>query len=269
MANKNITQGEYNATKMSRLLLDAKGENRTAAEFCDICGIGVSTFSRYANGLKKRSCPVELLEKVAAHAAPESKVTLELLLAANGTEVPAEEVTTPELNLNEVIGILTTTLLMNQYQCQYPDDVKPVDIMGLPYSPSWTINTTAIDGHSLKKWDFILWKVYTDPSSETDRFIRQLLMILGIVHLGCVKLDKLSFVFSSTSLYEKVLERTKNIKLDFCLSLLLIDPAAKQISREDYIASTKGIAPTSIMTSKKDFFSSDMSLLTSENHNLL
>lgn len=269
MEKMNIAQGEYNAKEMSQLLLDAKGDKRTAAAFCEICGISVSTFSRYANGLKKRSCPVEILEKVAAHAAPESKVTLEKLLAANGSTAPDEEEIAPELNLNEVIGILATTLLMNQYQCQYPDDVKPVDIMGLPYSPSWTINTSAIDGHSLKKWDFILWKAYLDLSSEADRFIRQLLMILGIVHLGCVTFDKLSFVFSSTSLYEKVLERTKNIQLDFCLSLLLIDPVTKQISREDHIANTKGINPASVLTSKKDFFSSDMSLLASENHNLL
>lgn len=105
MEKMNIAQGEYNAKEMSRLLLDAKGDKRTAAAFCDICGISVSTFSRYANGLKKRPCPVEILEKVAAHAAPESKVTLELLLAANGSTAPAEEETAPELNLNEVINL--------------------------------------------------------------------------------------------------------------------------------------------------------------------
>ena len=65
MEKTNIVQGEYNAKEMSRLLLDAKGDQRTAAAFCDICGISVSTFSRYANGLKKRSCPVEILEKIA------------------------------------------------------------------------------------------------------------------------------------------------------------------------------------------------------------
>ena len=158
---------------------------------------------------------------------------------------------------------------MNQYQCQYPDDVKPVDIMGLPYSPSWTINTTAIDGKTSKRWDFILWKMYADITTETERFIRQLLMIIAIVHLDCIRFDKLTFVFSNTSLYEKVLKRTSSLKLDFFLSLLLIDPVNKKICKEHHIASVQDYMPVNALTTKKDFFSSDMSLLTSENHNLL
>lgn len=268
MDNNKTKKGEYDSKLMSQLLLSAKGPHRTAAKFCEICGIGVSTFSRYANELKKRPCPVDILEKVAEHAAPGSGVTLEKLLAANGETETIAETTETELTLNEIIGILTTTLL-SRCECQYPDDVKPVDVMGLPYSPSWSINTTAIDGQKLKRWDFIIWQVFTDIVTEAERFIRQLLMIIAIVHLGYVNFDKLTFIFSNASLYEKVLERTRSLKLDFFLSLLLINPVSKQICKEHHIASTRTDAPLSILSADSPFSKSEKSLLSVDENNIL
>lgn len=269
MDNNKTNKGEYNPKLMSSLLRAAKGPHRTAAKFCEDCGIGVSTFSRYANELKKRPCPVDILEKIAEHAAPDSNVTLEKLLAANGDAEVIDTPNEPELTLNEMVGILTSTLLSNKCECQSPENIKPVDIMGLPYSPSWSFMTNAIDGQNLKRWDFILWKVFTDLVTEAERFIRQLLMIIAIAHLGCVNFDKLTFVFSSTALYDTVLERTRSLKLDFYLSLLLINPVSKQIQREHHITSTQQTAPLSILSADTTFSHSGNSLLSVDQNNIL
>lgn len=269
MTDKKMKKTEYNAKLMSDLLLAAKGPRRTSLEFCQQSGISPSSFSRYANGLKKRPCPVELLKKVAEHADPASQVTLEQLLAANGDHEAYDYDSRPQLTKNETIGILTTALLFNRYECHYPEDVKPIDIMGLTYSPSWCINTNAVDGCSQRRWDFLFWQQLTDLATEAERFIRQLLMLVAIVHLGYPSFDKLTFVFSSTSLYTEILERTKNLHLDFLASFLLIDPADKVIIEEHPVASTIKNDPLCILPTDTLFSQVENSLLSVDEKNIL
>ncbi len=269
MTDKNMVKTEYNAKLMSDLLLAAKGPRRTSLEFCQQSGISPSSFSRYANGLKKRPCPVEILKKVAEYADPASKVTLEQLLAVNGGHEAYEYNSKPELTKNETIGIITTALLFNRYECHYPEDVNPIDVMGLTYSPSWCINTNAVDGCSQRRWDFIFWQQLTDLSTEAERFIRQLLVLVAIVHLDYPSFDKLTFVFSSTSLYAEILERTKNLNLDFWVSFLLIDPVSKTIKEEHHVASTRENAPLRILSSDILFSQTENSLLSVDENNIL
>ena len=81
MAKSDKTQDENLNTKcFSDLLFLAKGK-RSSIDFCNECGISPSMFSRYLNQKNKRSCPIEILKKVAAHAAPESGVTFDILVA--------------------------------------------------------------------------------------------------------------------------------------------------------------------------------------------
>lgn len=269
MANKNTTKnGEYNAKLISDLLLAAKGPHRTGAEFCQECGISAPTFSRYVNMHNKRPCPVEILKKVAEHAAPNSNVTYEQLISANGGNEEDDYSDIPKITINEMIGVITTTLLFSKYECQYPDDTNPIDIMGLTYRPSWSIDTNAIDASSKKRWDFFLWNQLAGSDVETERFIRQLLIIIGAAHLGYIHFDKLTFVFSSTSLYQAVLERTNQLKLDICISFLLIDPVTKRIEQEHHVASTQS-APLSILSPNNSLAQTESTLLSVDKNNLL
>ena len=270
MANKNNSNnGEYNAKRISDLFLAAKGPKRTGVEFCKECDISAPTFSRYLNGHNKRPCPVEMLKKIAEHADPDSKVTYEQLIAANGGHEAYDYGSKAELSKNEIIGIITTALLFGRYECQYPEDVQPVDVMGLKYSPDWSINTNAIDGLTKKKWQFIFFKELADLSTETERVIRQLLLLAAIAHLGFLSFDKLTFVFSSTALYEEICERTKQLELDFWVSFLLIDPVSKVIREEHHVASTMKNSPLNIFTTDNSLSNFNNSFLSVEGNNIL
>lgn len=273
MANLKLEQtNDFNATPLSELLLSAKGPHRTAIEFCSECEISAPTFSRYVNMRNKRSCPHEMLEKVAAHADPKSGVTLEMLLKANGESNESEifdPASLPILTVNEAIGIVTAALLSQKYECQYPTDKVLRDIMGLTYDPSWSIDTNGVDGISRKRWDFIRWNQLTDTGTETDRFIRQLLIIIGAVHTGYIHFDKLTFIFSNPPLFQKIIERTVQLTLELCISLLLIDPIKKIIRQEHYIATSQDIPQLHILSKDYKPTYHTRSLLSSDEDNLL
>lgn len=269
--NDNIIKREYNAKLLSDLLYAARGTKRTGVEFCKECGISTPTFSRYLNGHNKRPCPVEMLKKIAEHADPDSKVTYEQLIAANGGHEAYDYGSRAELTKNEFIGILTTALLFRRCEFQYPEDVKPVNVMGLTYCPDWSIRTNAIDGQVLKTWQFIFWKELGDfdTAAETDRIVRQLLLLVAISHLGYLSFDKLTFAITSTPLYTEILKRTKHLKLDFFASFLLVDPVSKVIRAEHNVVSNMGTAPLSIFSADAPFSPSENSLLSVGENNIL
>lgn len=267
--NNNLNKDKYNAELISDLFLSAKGPHRTAVEFCKECDISTPTFSRYLNGHNKRPCPIEMLRKIAEHADSNSKVTYEQLIAANGGHEAYDYGSKIELTKNEVIGIITTTLLFNKFECQYPDDISPINIMGLTYCPDWSINTNAIDENSKKRWDFIIWKEFSEEISEVERFVRQLLMVIAIVQLNYISFDKLTFVFSNKKLYEKICEKTTDLKLNFRVSFLLIDPASKIIKEEYFVSGTQKNKPLRLFSTDNNFSQNENSLLSVDKNNIM
>lgn len=236
MENKKGTKlGEHNPELLSSLMLKAKGPHRTGVVFCEECGISAPTFSRFVNMHNKRPCPIDMLEKIAAHADPNSNVTLEQLLEANGKVQTEEPIIAPAIAPNVFMGAISIALISNGYDCQYSESLAPVPVLGLTYTPSCAVYTNAIDGYSKKRWDFFFWKQQADISSETKRFIRQLLMILGGLHISTITFDKLSFVFSSSQLYKAVIAQTKDLILDTPVSFLLIDTANQRITAQHNI----------------------------------
>lgn len=266
MTKREKKQNEsLNTKSFSDLLYAAKGK-RSSVDFCHECDISPSMFSRYLNEKNKRSCPIEVLKKVAAHADPSSGVTFDILVAANGGSDSYDYGLQPDISINEVIGIITTALLMQQHKCQYPADSTSVDIMGLTYKPSWTIETTAIDNTNLKKWDFLIWEQLTDIDTEANRFVRQLLTLFGASHLNYIHFDKLTFIFSSAPLFHKIIEKTAELKTDSCVSLLLVDSVSKKIVQEHIFAST---VPSTTVLSSGDMRVSESTLLSPDDNNLL
>ena len=77
---------EVDKDKFAELLLAAKG-SRTMKDFADLCGANPSTFTRIIQKTNKGASSTELIEAIAEHAAPKSKVTIEALADANGYTV--------------------------------------------------------------------------------------------------------------------------------------------------------------------------------------
>lgn len=77
---------EVDKDKFAELLLAAKG-SRTMKDFADLCGANPSTFTRIIQKTNKGASSTELIEAIARHAAPKSKVTIEALADANGYSI--------------------------------------------------------------------------------------------------------------------------------------------------------------------------------------
>lgn len=260
---------DFDSKLISSLLLAAKGPRRTSADFCKECDISTPTFSRYINGKNKRPCPVEILKKVAAHADPDSNVTYEKLIAANGECEVYAFGSKAELLPNEYIGIIAGTLLHKHYKCQYPDNITSTDIIGLHFSPSWSILTDAVMEATQKVWSFIFWKELADITTEAERFSRQLLMMIAVIHLNYASFDKLTFAFTNTELYEEIIRRINSLTIDSWISLLLIDPVTKKITSEHLIPNSVANTPLDIFSTNNSVDLPESSLLNVDTNNLL
>lgn len=269
MNTNTLNNAEYDAKRISDLFLAAKGPQRTGAEFCKECDISAPTFSRYVNGHNKRPCPAEMLRKIAEHADPDSKVTYDQLLAANGGHASYDYGSKVELSKNELLGIIIPALFSERYECRPPQNATTIDIMGLTYNPDLSINTNAVDGQTMLNWQFVIYKEFDDLSGDADRFIRQLLLLVSSVHLGFLTTDKLTFVFSNSALYKEICKRTEVLKLDFLVSFLLLDPVAHTIREEHHVANTLGNTLQSIFATGSSQSNDKNSLLSVAENNIL
>lgn len=83
MEKKYVRCANPNKAKFATLLDKARG-TRTMKKFADDCGVNPSTFSRIYNQANKGASSEELIRIIAENAAPESGVTLDKLMEANG-----------------------------------------------------------------------------------------------------------------------------------------------------------------------------------------
>ena len=96
--NKKITNDYVQAfvpdkDELAELIVLARGDDRSMAEFARVCKVkSASTFSRIINRGIDKPVSDELLIAVARNAADKQKVTLDLLMRANG-KIPKEEMT--------------------------------------------------------------------------------------------------------------------------------------------------------------------------------
>mgnify|MGYP000108005743 FL=1 len=70
--------------KLAGLLIRAKGASRSMRQFALDCGVNPSTLSRIVNMKTSGACTDELIQKVAQNSDPESGITFEMLMDANG-----------------------------------------------------------------------------------------------------------------------------------------------------------------------------------------
>lgn len=82
--NNYIGLSDPNRKELALLLKKAKGGGRSMRQFAEECGVNQSTFSRMENQVFTGASSEKVLRAIAEHADPESGVTLDMLMAANG-----------------------------------------------------------------------------------------------------------------------------------------------------------------------------------------
>lgn len=110
--------------KLAELLVRAKGANRSMRQFALECGVNPSTLSRIVNMKISGACTDELIQKVAQNSDPESGITFEILMDANG-KVPRRmtgKYTSEEFSITEkaITDILFKELVIRGYTLSMP-----------------------------------------------------------------------------------------------------------------------------------------------------
>lgn len=82
--NKFVRVAAPNKATLAKLLAGAKGEGRTMKQFATECGTSQAAFSRIIHQSYKGPLSDEMIETIAEHADPESGVSLDSLMGANG-----------------------------------------------------------------------------------------------------------------------------------------------------------------------------------------
>lgn len=108
-----IRVSEPNKDEMARLLLKAKGPERTMKELAALCGVDPSTLSRIVNKMNRGPSSDDLIRSIAEHADPESGVTLDILMAAHGMAKVVDSATAVKISPLEVEESFKNTMLYN------------------------------------------------------------------------------------------------------------------------------------------------------------
>jgi len=96
--------------KLAELTLAAIGA-RTKQQFAMLCGVQPSTISRLINKSNKGASTEELIQAIAKNAAPESGVTLDALMKANGMVPESDLVITPVKTVRRLIDTFSVSMM--------------------------------------------------------------------------------------------------------------------------------------------------------------
>ncbi len=266
MSKKEQKSAEYvqayvpDTEELAVLVLKARGDNRTMAEFSRICKVkGPSTFSRIVNELIDKPVSDELLEAIAKNAADPEDVTLDMLMRANG-KIPKDElaggkVPTAENSRMAYKTQADTIKLVKEILLQdfnekgkavmlYPDLLKSMKMPRSPHSfPRLTDFALHIQGEDPLYWNFIVdfTDIHTVSLKMQERNITLLresmrryatLFLRDAWEPETMKDFKNTIVFIEEKAFKVFTEMIKDVKLNTWMSVMFVDTAKKIIKYE-------------------------------------
>lgn len=232
-------------------LLDQARGTRTMKRFAEECGVNPSTFSRIYNQANKGASSEELIRLIAEHAAPESGVTLDMLMEANGF-IPEGSLFAAR-QLQEMLEDETKKALLSSLEETVEAELianperyrigKSMSIM-----PDIVVNGVTLNGEK-GQW---LIDVMTSTSGlaasssayDDRRFnfnlARRVQERIGrYLSAYCmvpddVKINRISLAIYDEQIYELILDHYGNMKTNDSISFILVD-LDKQRVEEEYV----------------------------------
>ena len=217
--------------KLAELLIRAKGASRSMRQFALDSGVNPSTLSRIVNMKTSGACTDELIQKVAQNSDPESGITFEMLMDANG-KVPRRmtgKYTSKEFEATEknITDIIFKELEDRGYRTSILEGENKHNALNYRYRTDWVISTDAnSDSGEMEIWEFEIWHTMLEKNSvaHTVMKLRQkFLMVLGLYYAGTMNPKKMSFVLTNREVYNRMVETLENIKFKDVFSLILVN----------------------------------------------
>ncbi|MBO4688155.1 MAG: hypothetical protein J5636_06540 [Clostridiales bacterium] len=228
--------------KLAFLIKEAKGPDRTMAEFAEACGtISAPSFSRIIKGNLVKPLTVEVVQSIVKNAAPGANVDYYSLMRANGM-IPAEvddrhkkrgdeeyeyerELKNKEIKARNIVsdellvrGIMIQLIPYSAFR-MFRNEEIPVGKFRLAIPTSFSIK---VPGEGPSYW---LYKYFSSDrywGNEIREFSE--LFLRDLWEPDTLKDVKVTFVFADQSYYEETLEKMKEIKVNNYISFLLVDP---------------------------------------------
>lgn len=267
---KFIRYASLNKARFAELLEKARG-SRTMKKFADDCGVNPSTFSRISNQLNKGASSTELIHVIAEKADPDSGVTLENLMEANGylpegdrnamrefqmrMESACQEIlydNLKELTSNEIVletgririgksmsfipDIIVDNILLDGKMGQWLIDILPTSVGSRVSGSSRT--------HDNRRLDFM-----------NARRIQERIGIYLSAYCMMpeeINIARISMAICDEDLYKMVLNHFGEYKTNDSISFILINMNVGKLQEEYVLRDRKGMQGESLINIKQE-----------------
>ena len=221
--SRTVRTGTIDPKETALLVRQAMGP-RSQRKFADLVGLNVSSISRIANGQTKEIRPTTLAQ-IAFYADPDSGVTLEALMRAQGLEDIKDRNMTLKQFEEDCRRIIVDELLKRGFHVEYEtiENMRKYREIG-----DFALMTDAVG----KKCSLWIFECIMLPTATAMRhFIKWFNALATFYYLGGTA-DKASIVVSGKEIYEHIKLYLEDLKLPDRLSVLLIDLEAGRIIEE-------------------------------------
>lgn len=260
MSEKRPTYIQLMSPKLENVvsvLTDAKGQERSWAEYAKDCGINPSTMSRIINGKLKSALSVKTLDKLYAHRAESCELSRESFLLANGwidkdkQRDMIDQHMAEHDKVDQIFDSMEQTIVRGFYKRGIPF-TRLDDVAGIEEDNEEGLKLfDGMDGMLLQVGEvgksiscaFEIIPIKLDKDASSSKQIVQRCVRLAVEnyatiflkdawHLDKLLTDRVTFVFIDRFLYKAFWESFKNRRLNHFFTALLIDIDETEVTEE-------------------------------------
>lgn len=250
-----------NKEKLAEYLKQAKGENRTMAQFAEVCKldgkpVSPSTFSRIIKGKIIKPLSFELVKTIIDNAKDPESISLDEFMLANGMMSRSEwernsfrtRSEERRKNFDAIRHIIADELYSRGCMLRMCPGIPRNEIPESRFFLPWRSRlAVTVQDFEPKFWNFIHVHIYdySDDISDEDKRIgynmRDIIDSLSYLFLRdmwepeTIEDVKHSFVFTEKQYYDLFCELMAKIKVNTYMSVILIDIDEKTVVAEEMV----------------------------------
>lgn len=239
--------GTYDGRRFAALLEAAIGPDRNTSTFARVCGVNQATLSRILSAKNKGPSSQAILRAIADNACPNSGVTYELLLVANGYTQDIHSLFLPELaryslgtaNLVQCLIEAVKQKISNKRGSMWIGvagyELRP----GKIHKPSLLLTTDLLGASPDGIWLIDLIHKEEDVCNAVQRYLE----LYCYIHLTCPRTrpTRYSIAFFEKDDFELATQQYGQINIELPLSFILVDPVNMRVVAETPLSAIKPI----------------------------
>lgn len=250
--------------QLADLIIRAKGNERTMAEFADKVGTSASTLSRAINQKATRPISYDVLVKIAENALEGSGVDLDGLLFADGYRQKrarsvegGNEIWDKSIRRDAITKLIQEAIfesgaqvaLVRRYTAEEPELDQYCFDYGFPTYGEMIIKTDFFEG--LNYWVVNPCSYVSEKEDGTDAVDRISLILKRVSDLLMIdrwrpeQISNVRFTFAIADevIYYQLLRAFKSLHAQFnnCFTVMLVDLIQKEIVEETILPHTRGV----------------------------